>query len=125
MPGAGVAKWRLSGPAETQLGHILTDSLQGWGNAGRDRYAAPVIAAMQYVADRPDRLGSRQIEGTLRINHIRHSRRRPSDPADRVRRPRHILVYEAATDGVVEILGLFYDGIPNELGIRRVLEGFV
>jgi toxin ParE1/3/4 len=125
MPGAGVTKWRLSGPAEAQLAHILTNSLQGWGNAGRDRYAALVIAAMQDVADQPDRMGSRQIEGALRIYHIRHSRRRPPDPADRVRRPRHIVVYETAIDGVVDILGLFYDGIPSELGIRRVLEGLM
>jgi hypothetical protein len=60
--GAGVAEWRLSRPAETQLAHILANSLQGWGGSGRDRYAALVIAAMQDVADDPVRNGPRQIE---------------------------------------------------------------
>jgi len=120
---ASVAKWRLSGPAEAQLAQILANSLQGWGESGRDRYAALIIAAMQDVADDPDRNGSRLIEGALRIYHVRHSRRRAADPSSRGRRPRHILVYETATDGVVDILGLFYDGIPRELGVRRVLEG--
>ncbi len=123
--GAGVAEWRLSRPAEAQLTQVLANSLQGWGEPGRDRYAALVIAAMQDVADDPDGNGSRLIEGALRIYHIRHSRRRTPDPLARARRPRHILVYETATDGVVDILGLFYDGIPGEFGVRRVLEGLV
>ena len=77
---------------------------------------------MQDVADDPLRNGSEQIEGTLRTYHIRHSRRRTSDRSDRVRRPRHVLVYETATDGVLDILGLFYDGIPSELGVRRIID---
>lgn len=117
-----MAEWRLSRPAETQLAHILANSLQGWGGSGRDRYAALVIAAMQDVADDPVRNGSRQIEGALRIYHIRHSRRRTPDRSGRVRRPRHVLVYETAADGVVDILGLFYDGIPSELGVRRIID---
>jgi toxin ParE1/3/4 len=117
-----VAEWRLSRPAETQLAQILANSLQGWGRVGRDRYAALVIAAMQDVADDPLRNGSKQIEGALRIYHIRYSRRRMPDASDRVRRPRHILVDETATDGVTDILGLFYDGIPSELGVSRIID---
>jgi len=34
-----------------------------------------------------------------------------------------VLVYEVAADGIVNILGLFYDGIPTELIARRTIEG--
>ena len=118
-----MAEWRLAGPAEAQLVRILADSAEGWGPAGRDRYAALLLAAMQDVADDPARPGSTLIEGRLRIYHCRHSRRRVATPPGRVRRPRHVLVYEVAADGVVDILGLFYDGIPTELVARRTIEG--
>ncbi len=113
----------MAAPAEAQLARILTDSLQGWGTSGRDRYAALLIAAMQDVADEPD-LGSRRIERELRVYHIRYSRRRLTDPPGPVRRPRHLLVYERAPDGIVDIVGIFYDAIPIDLGIRRVLHGW-
>jgi toxin ParE1/3/4 len=119
-----VAEWRLAASAEAQLARILADSLQGWGTSGRDRYAALLITAMQDVADEPDRLGSKRIERELRVYHVRHSRRRVTDPPGPVRRPRHLLVYERAPDGIVDIVGLFYDGIPIDLGIRRVLDGW-
>ena len=119
-----MAEWRLAAPAEAQLVRILADSLRGWGALGRDRYAALLVAAMQDVADAPDRIGSKRIEGALRVYHIRHSRRRVANPPGPVRRPRHLLVYEPATDGIVDILGMFYDGIPLDLGIRRVLDGW-
>jgi toxin ParE1/3/4 len=119
-----VAEWRLAAPAEAQLTRILADSLQGWGISGRDRYAALLIAAMQDVADDPDRMGSKLIEGELRVYHIRHSRRRVGHSPGTVRRPRHLLVYERVPDGIVDILGVFYDGIPIDLGIRRVLDGW-
>lgn len=120
-----MAEWRLAAPAEAQLARILADSLRGWGVAGRDRYAALLIAAMQDVADEPDRIGSQRVEGEVRLYHTRHSKRRVADPPGSVRRPRHLLVYERAPDGVIDILGLFYDGIPLDLGIRRVLDGWL
>jgi hypothetical protein len=100
-----VAEWRLAASAEAQLARVIADSLQGWGTLGRDRYAALIIAAMQDVADDPDR-------------------RRVTDPPGPVRRPRHLLVYERAPDGIVDMVGIFYDGIPIDLGIRRVLDGW-
>ena len=119
-----MAEWRLAAPAEAQLARILADSLQGWGASGRDRYAALLIAAMQDVADEPDRIGSKRIVGGLRVYHTRHSRRRVAGPPGPVRRPRHLLVYERAPDGIVDIVGMFYDGIPLDLGVRRVLDGW-
>ena len=62
-----MAEWRLAAPAEAQLARILADSLRGWGVAGRDRYAALLIAAMQDVADEPDRIGSQRVEGEVRL----------------------------------------------------------
>ena len=117
-----MAEWRIAGPAEAQLARILADSAEGWGPAGRDRYAALLLAAMQDVADDPARPGSTLIDDRLRIYHSRHSRRHVVKSAGRVRRPRQVLVYEVAADGIVNILGLFYDGIPTELMARRTIE---
>jgi len=34
-----------------------------------------------------------------------------------------VLIYEVSGPGLVDVLGLFFDGIPPRLGIRRALGG--
>ena len=40
-----MARYRLSGPARTDLAHILATSAESWGEEARRRYAALLAAA--------------------------------------------------------------------------------
>ncbi len=114
--------YRLPAHVEARMLALLDESEQAFGAAARDRYAALLVQAMQDVADdhrRPGAQSEPQIDPRALFYHIRHSRARVDDPPGRVHRPRHILVYERAEDGVVDILGFIPDMIPAELAVRR------
>jgi toxin ParE1/3/4 len=117
--------YRLPAGVEARLLAVLDHSEREFGLAARDRYAALILQAMQDVADDPQRPGSKSepaIDEKVRFYHLKHSRDRVGHPTGRVRRPRHILVYEPASDGAVDILGLIPDMIPVELALPRFTE---
>lgn len=107
-----------------RLPALLDDSAEQFGEAARDRYAALIIRAMQDVADDPARLGAKPdpaVDPVALFYHLRHSRDRVVEPSGRVGRPRHVLVYERAGDGAVDILGLIPDMIPLAEALPRFL----
>ena len=112
--------YRLPTHVEERIAKVLEEGAEEFGDAARDRYATLILRAMQDVADNPGRPGSKadtKIDPTALFYHLRHSRERAAGPADRVGKPRHILVYELAGDGVVDILGLIPDVIPFEVAL--------
>lgn len=105
---------------------ILARSQREFGNAARDRYAALLIQAMRDVADDPTRPGATldlAIDPTCCFYHIRHSRTRVPIPPGRVGEPRHLLVYEIAADGIVDIIAIVPDPVPRELAVARIRRG--
>src|SRR4051794_36089688 len=108
------------------------------------RYQALITAAVRLLQETPSPPSSQPIrrEPGVRALHLRHATRLLSSE-DRVRNPRHLLLYRVAEDGVLEVLGLAHDrmqlsraGGPStgRLGLpragkrraarrRRVLEG--
>lgn len=114
--------YRLPRLVEARIIALLDEGAQMFGEAARDRYAALILRAMQDVAEDPGRPGSRTdpaIDPTARYYHLRHSRDRVGMPPGRVRTPRHVLVYDLAADGVVDILGLVPDRIPLDIAMPR------
>jgi toxin ParE1/3/4 len=112
--------YRLPIHVEERIGTVLDAGAEAFGEAARERYAAVILRAMQDVADNPGRPGSMadtDADPTALFYHIKHSRDRAGQPGNRVGRPRHILVYEPAGDGVVDILGLIPDVIPSEIAL--------
>jgi toxin ParE1/3/4 len=121
-----VGSYRLSRRAKSVIIAILARSEAEFGHAARDRYAALLFRAMQDVADDPTRLGAtidRSIDATCCFYHIGHSRTRVPTPPGRVRSPRHLLVYEIAADGVVDIIAVVPDPVPREVAVARIRRG--
>ncbi len=102
--------YRIVGHAQDRIEAALLDSARRWGLAAATRYSLLIIAAMTAVAEAPGRPGSRDVPRVpgLRTFHL-HLARGLVARADRVREPRHLLVYRVAPDGVVEILSLVHD----------------
>ena len=106
---------------------LLDESAKRFGEDARDRYATLIQQAMQDVADDPARPGTQTepaVDPTARFYHIRHSRDRVGNPSSRVRTPRHVLVYEIATDGAagtIDILGFIPDMIPFDIAMPRFI----
>jgi len=101
---------------------LLDEGAARFGQIVRDRYARLIIQAMRDVADKPYRPGVTSepaIDPLALFYHLRHSRMRAGPPNNRIGKPRHILVYEVASDGVVDILGLIPDSMPFDLALAR------
>lgn len=121
-----MAGFRLPRRVEARIAAILDEGAARFGDLARDRYAAIIVQAMRDVAENPRRHGARRepaVDPDALFYHLRHSSRRAADPHGRVATPRHILVYEVAADGVVDILGLIPDRMPPEIALPRFIPG--
>jgi toxin ParE1/3/4 len=97
------------------LAIILRQSREQFGDGAQRRYERLLNATMREIAVDPQRPGVREASNGALIYHSRHaSRRLPA--ADRVARPRHIVVYRVVGDEV-RILGLLHDAmnLPERL----------
>jgi toxin ParE1/3/4 len=105
-----VARFRLSGPARTDLMTILGTSMERWGAEGRRRYAAALAAAMRHAASDPQGRVTRDRADLLpgmRSLHLRHAR--ADADATGVGRPIHILFYRVVEPGLVEIVRVMHE----------------
>jgi len=117
---------KLAGSAERALVDVLERSETRFGAVVRDRYARLVTVAFADLAHDPDRTGVRWIDiGTHRFGlyHIRHSRSRAGEPGERVRHPRHIVVFRRDGDRVLEVIGILHDSmLPDRHLIAFLIE---
>ncbi|MGH9370445.1 MAG: type II toxin-antitoxin system RelE/ParE family toxin [Vicinamibacterales bacterium] len=105
-----MARFRLAGPAQTDLANILSVSAERWGADGRQRYAAALAAAMRQAAAEPDGPLTKKrpdLRSGIRSVHVRHTRR--SVESAKVRRPVHVLYYRVAEEGVIEIVRVLHE----------------
>jgi toxin ParE1/3/4 len=120
-----LGSYRLPAHVEDRILATLDEGETTFGAAIRDRYARLIVRAMQDVAEEPRRPGAvsiTAIDKTALFYHLRHSRTR-LPRKERIRKPRHILVYELGADGIVDILGLIPDMVPVELALPRFITG--
>jgi toxin ParE1/3/4 len=102
-----MARVRLSGPAEVDLGNILATSLERWGVAGRTRYAALFAAAIRAIAARPTGPTTRARDELLpgiRSFHVRHVR---GDQG--VKAPVHVIYYRQSRSDLIEIVRVLHE----------------
>jgi len=105
-----MARFRLSRPAQTDFARILSASLEGWGTAGKRRYAATLARAMRKVAHEPHGVGTRdcrELLPGLRSLHLRHAG--ASGRNTQVRRPVHVLYFRAIRPGLIEIVRILHE----------------
>lgn len=102
-----MARFRLSAPAQADLGNILATSLDRWGVDGRSRYASLLAAAFRTIADQPTAPTTRardELFPGLRSFHVRHSR---GDHGVRV--PVHVVFYRTVGAEVIEIVRVLHE----------------
>jgi toxin ParE1/3/4 len=101
-----MASFRISNPAREDLANILATSLQRWGEAGRARYAALLVAAMESISRDPPGLMTRERNELLRgirSFHLKHVRTHQAVGA-----PVHVVFYRAA-GSVIEIIRVLHE----------------
>jgi plasmid stabilization system protein ParE len=102
--------YRLAERAEDAIDAILLESARRWGVPASAKYNRLILAALTAIGDTPALPGSRDIPRVagLRTYHLRFARNLV-DSEHRVARPRHLVIYQVGSDGVVEILSLAHD----------------
>ena len=113
----------VSGPARRDIAAILKRSLEEFGLDASRRYSALIRQALLDIEVDDKRPGSRErpeiMAGGVRTYHLSFSRTRVS--GDRVKEPRHFLLYRRRDDGVVEVGRIFNEA--RDLA-RHLPEGF-
>jgi toxin ParE1/3/4 len=116
--------YRLTQAAERQFEAILRHSAEQHGMEAAGRYADLLLSVMRALGEEPRLIGSVEVShlpGVLAFP-ARLGRRRVEAPR-RVGRPRHLVVYRLAPDGVVVILGVVHDRMVLSRAARRMAEG--
>lgn len=112
--------YRLAGHAEDRIDQVVLSSAQQFGIDAAVRYNKLILAALAAVGAAPDLAGSKTVP---RMQGLRtfplHLARRLVEPEDRVERPRHLVIYRLAPDGVVEILSLVHDRMDLARAARQ------
>ena len=107
-----MAHYVISPAACRDIHSILAWTHEQFGLQAQARYEALLLRAILDVAENPHRTGSQsrpEIAPTVRTYHLWHSRDHVEPATDRVRRPRHFLLYRACEDGRVEIGRVLHD----------------
>jgi toxin ParE1/3/4 len=98
---------RLTSAAERDFQSILTWTTEQFGEAQTRDYASILSAAIHALADGPDVLTSKardEIAPGLRVLHA----------ARFGRRARHMLLYRAGPDAVIDVLRILHDAMDIE-----------
>jgi toxin ParE1/3/4 len=103
---------RVTEAAQADIDTLLLDSEETFGQETRRRYGLLLNEALNRIRSDPERAGAPSRYGPvsdLRIFPIRLARLRIR-PAERIARPRHVLVFRLAGD-VVVLVRVLYDAM--------------
>ncbi len=114
--------YRLTRVAEEQIDAPLLDSARDHGLEAAGRYGQFILTVMAGLGTEPNMAGSVEVPRLhgVRAYPARLARRR-IEPARRVAKPHHLIVYRLGPDGVVEILGLVRDRMVLSRAARRIV----
>ena len=114
--------YRPTRRAEDQVDRILLESAREWGVEGAARYHRLMLAVWAALGRDPELRGTRRVARLPEVKAypLRLGRALVAPPTERVRNPRHIVVYRVSADGVVEVLGLVHDRMLLARATRRL-----
>jgi toxin ParE1/3/4 len=102
-----MARFRLAGPAQTDLARILATSLDRWGDDGRSRYARLLAVAMRSIAAAPaGPLTRDRAELSPGVRSL-HMQRLKGDHG--VNAPMHVVYFRIASPGLIEIVRVLHE----------------
>ncbi|MCI0741803.1 MAG: type II toxin-antitoxin system RelE/ParE family toxin [Gemmataceae bacterium] len=100
--------------ARADIDDILTWTQENLGPLTLRRYAKLLATAIEEVAANPELAGSCQrpeIADHCRTYHLFFSRKTAARAGDRIRRPRHLLLYRVTEAGIVEFGRVLHDSM--------------
>jgi toxin ParE1/3/4 len=103
--------------ARADIEDILTWTREDFGAPTLRRYAKLLATAIEEVAANPEVAGSSprpEIADHCRTYHLFFSRKTAGRAGDRIRRPRHFLLYRVTEAGIVEIGRVLHDSMDLE-----------
>jgi toxin ParE1/3/4 len=109
----------LSSRACRDIEDILSWTEANFGPQTMRRYGKLIAAAIQELAENPETAGSAtrpEIDASCRTYHLTHSRT-AVPRRDRIRRPRHFVLYRINDAGIVEIGRLLHDSMDLDLHV--------
>lgn len=104
--------------ARGDIAGILDWTDQHFGAIVLRRYAKLIATAIEEVGENPTLAGScsrPEIAEACRTYHPYFSRNSAGRPGDRIRRPRHFLLYRVSDSGAVEIGRVLHDSMDLNL----------
>ena len=104
----------VSPQARRDIAGILAWTEETFGPQTLRRYARLMATAIEQVASNPEIAGSRprpEIAHRCRTYHLFFSRKSAGRAGDRIRRPRHFLLYRVTDSGQVEIGRVLHDSM--------------
>jgi toxin ParE1/3/4 len=100
--------------ARSDIASILAWTEENFGPQTLKRYGKLIATAIEQVTANPDLAGSRkrpEIAEHCRTYHLFFSRKSAGRAGDRIRHPRHFLLYRVTKSSVVEIGRVLHDSM--------------
>ena len=100
--------------ARADIVNILAWTEETFGPQTRRRYAKLIATAIAEIAAKPDLAGSQrrpEIAENCRTYHLLFSRKSAGRRGDRIRRPRHFLLYRVPASNIVELGRVLHDSM--------------
>lgn len=95
-----------------------------FGTTAAHRYTALIQRSFMDIALEPRRPGVRIVTlagASVGLYHIRHSRTQIGPASERVRTPRHLVVFDVDDERIL-ILGLVHETMDRPSALRRLLD---
>jgi toxin ParE1/3/4 len=119
----------ISPRARGDIASILTWTEENFGPQTLRRYAKLIATAIEQIAENPKLVGScsrPEIADHCRTYHLYFSRKSAGRTGDRIRRPRHFLLYRVVEANTVQIGRVLHDSMELTANLpaeyRRSLE---
>ena len=100
--------------ARSDIVSILAWTEEHFGPKTLKRYAKLIATAIEQIAENPELAGSirqSEIAQHCRTYHLYFSRKSAGPTRDRVRQPRHLLLYRVTESNIVEIGRVLHDSM--------------
>jgi toxin ParE1/3/4 len=112
--------------ARSDIASILAWTGENSGPQTSKRYGKLIATAIEQVAANPEISGSSprpEIANHCRTYHLFFSRKSAGRPGDRIRNPRHFLLYRVTKSRVVEIGRVLHDSMELQIHLPEEYRG--
>ena len=106
--------------ARSDIASILAWTEENFGPRTLKVYGNLIATAIEQIADNPERAGSSQrpdIGEHCRTYHLYFSRKCAGRAGDRIRKPRHFLLYRVTESNIVEIGRVLHDSMDLQANL--------